>query len=427
MAAQPYDPENIFAKIIRGEIPCHKIFETEHALAILDAFPMTPGHSLLLPKAPCASVLDMPPTVAAAVLSELPRLAQAVQLATGAPGVNIVQNNGSVAGQVVFHAHFHVIPRQKDDGLVTLKPSASKMLSPEEAGALLTKMQGPGADAPYSKTLAAIDALAADMRAGTVSPPPKAAPKGKEATGAAVAAPAGKKGTAPAPAAAPTPAATVDGKGKAGGKGASGEKGAGGKGGPPEGKVFNTEKKVKEKKAAPEKGAAPVEERPIDWSWADVRVGVITDVAPHPQSDKLYVEQIDVGDAEGPRQILSGLAHHMKLEEVQGARVTVICNLKPRPMAGIVSNGMVLCASDKDKSALAFVVPPEGAKPGERVMVAGYEGAPMEVKKMDKKKGWDAVQPEFSTDGAGVACYKGVAWEVAGGKCTSKVAGGIIS
>ena len=94
----PYDDDNVFKKIIAGTIPSYKIFETEHALAILDAFPMTPGHSLLLPKAPCASVLDMPPTVAAAVLSELPRLAQAVQLA--APSLGATLRAAHAAGSV---------------------------------------------------------------------------------------------------------------------------------------------------------------------------------------------------------------------------------------------------------------------------------------------------------------------------------------
>ena len=116
-----YDSSNIFAKILRGEIPSHKVFETEHCVAILDAFPMAEGHSLLLPKAPCISVLDMSADVAAHVLSQLPRLARLVQAATGAPGVNILQNSGAVAGQVVFHCHFHVIPRFEGDKAVAWK------------------------------------------------------------------------------------------------------------------------------------------------------------------------------------------------------------------------------------------------------------------------------------------------------------------
>jgi diadenosine tetraphosphate (Ap4A) HIT family hydrolase len=103
----PYDDDNVFKKIIEGTVPSYKIFETEHALAFLDAFPMVKGHSLLVPKATgYASIIDMPEDVAANVLKELPRLARIVKSATGCDGVNIVQNNHACAGQVVFHVHF---------------------------------------------------------------------------------------------------------------------------------------------------------------------------------------------------------------------------------------------------------------------------------------------------------------------------------
>eukprot|EP00967_Tisochrysis_lutea_P031087 scaffold36603_cov24-Tisochrysis_lutea.AAC.1 len=85
----PYDPSNVFARILRGELACHKVFEDEHSLAILDAFPVAPGHALLLPKAPCTSLLDMSPATAARVLSSLPKLAAVVQQATGAPAVKV--------------------------------------------------------------------------------------------------------------------------------------------------------------------------------------------------------------------------------------------------------------------------------------------------------------------------------------------------
>ncbi|KAG7380105.1 Histidine triad nucleotide-binding protein 2, mitochondrial [Phytophthora pseudosyringae] len=141
MASIAYDPENVFLKIIRGDLPSYKLFETEHVVAILDAFPTVPGHALLLPKAPgFATVMDMPPEVAASVFKELPRLASAVQSATGADGVNVVQNNGAAAGQVVFHAHIHVIPRFKNDGLLTL-PSGPAMISKEDGEAMQAKIQ----------------------------------------------------------------------------------------------------------------------------------------------------------------------------------------------------------------------------------------------------------------------------------------------
>jgi len=397
-----YDPENIFAKIIKGDIPAFKIFETPHAIAILDAFPMAPGHSLLLPKHPCVSVTDMPADVAASVLSELPRLARAVQNATGAPGVNILTNSGKEAGQLVFHAHFHVIPRFANDELIKTKPSRGSMLTADEATPLLAKMSG--SDAPFAATLAAIDMLEAEMIAGSISAPP------------------------------PPPAASgVTGKG-GGKKEEASPKKEGGKKGPPagedgkpvgpDGKPFKTEKKekVKKKVEPAAAAAAPADDpdRPIDISWADIRVGLIVDAQPHPDSDKLYIETIDLGE-EKPRQILSGLAHHMKLEEVKGAPVVCICNLKARKLAGYESNGMVLCASTEEKTV--FVDPPAGTKPGDRITWAEYPGAPVEVKKMDKKKGWDAIMPDLLTDDQGNATYKGTAkWMVGGSVCTAKVA-----
>ena len=137
-----YDEGNVFSKIVAGEVPCFKLFETEHALAILDAFPMCPGHSLLLPKADgYATIMDMPEAAAADLLRELPRLARAVAAATGCEGVNVVQNNGAAAGQAVFHVHFHVIPRIEGDGLVQLGAHGSgKMLSAEAAAPIREKL-----------------------------------------------------------------------------------------------------------------------------------------------------------------------------------------------------------------------------------------------------------------------------------------------
>ncbi|KAL1503280.1 hypothetical protein AB1Y20_011333 [Prymnesium parvum] len=430
-----YDPQNIFAKIIRGEIPSHKIFETEHSLAILDAFPVTPGHSLLLPKHACASITDMPAHVAANVLSDLPKLSRLVQAATGAPAVNIVSNSGKEAGQVVFHAHFHVIPRFAGDELVALKPSRSSMLSADEASAMLAKLRD--SEGAYARTLAAVEELEAQMRAGSITaPPPPASPSEAAAKGKGEAAAKGKgeaaakgKGEAAAKGKGEAAAkgkveAAAKGKGEAAAKG-KGEADSAGETASPakgeEGKPFNTEKKVKAKKAGPAEAEA---ERPIDISWADIRVGLIVDATPHPESDKLYVETIDLGE-EKPRQILSGLAQHMRLDEVKGARVVCICNLKPRKMANILSEGMVLCANDA--TSLAFVRPPDGAKPGDRVTWDGYPGEPVEMKKMDKKKGWEAIMPDLLTDKDGNATYKGTAlWAVAGGICTTSVPNGTI-
>eukprot|EP00271_Cylindrocystis_brebissonii_P009319 TRINITY_DN2405_c0_g1_i2.p1 TRINITY_DN2405_c0_g1~~TRINITY_DN2405_c0_g1_i2.p1 ORF type:complete len:156 (-),score=38.15 TRINITY_DN2405_c0_g1_i2:696-1163(-) len=113
----------IFCKIRDRKIPSYPLLETPHALAFLDAFPMAKGHCLLIPKKHSPFMEDMEPEDAAAVLKELPRLAKALRKATGATGINIVQNNGAPAGQVVFHVHFHLIPRFDGDELVRFAKS----------------------------------------------------------------------------------------------------------------------------------------------------------------------------------------------------------------------------------------------------------------------------------------------------------------
>lgn len=137
-----YNPNNIFAKIIEGKIPAHKIFETEHCVAILDAFPLAKGHALLLPKAPVVNLFDMPPDVASKVMAELPRLCNAVKEATNATGVTVVSNNGSSSGQIVFHSHFHVVPRYDHDGLVHYKRTLPPLSETEdEAKEILATIQ----------------------------------------------------------------------------------------------------------------------------------------------------------------------------------------------------------------------------------------------------------------------------------------------
>lgn len=158
-----YDPENIFAKIIRGDIPSAKVLETPHAIAILDAFPVVAGHTLLLPRqGGFPTLADMPEDVASDVLKELPRLVRAIMEATGAEGVNIVQNNGASAGQEVFHVHFHLIPRTKGDGLVKLGPARKEMIGKEEAAEMagvirerLADAAPPAAGSPLALVLSA--------------------------------------------------------------------------------------------------------------------------------------------------------------------------------------------------------------------------------------------------------------------------------
>ncbi len=110
-------PETIFDKILTGEIPCHRLYEDEHVLAFLDVFPLSHGHTLVIPKERKALLHQLSDEAAAAVGRVLPRLARAVLAATGASAYNVLQNNGEPAHQAVMHVHFHIIPKLGDDGL----------------------------------------------------------------------------------------------------------------------------------------------------------------------------------------------------------------------------------------------------------------------------------------------------------------------
>ena len=105
-----YDPSNIFGKILRGEIPAHKVYEDDGALVMMDIFPQSRGHVLVIPKAPSRNLLDADPAVLSAVMPLVQKVAQAVRKASGADGVRLAQFNEAPAGQTVFHLHFHVIP-----------------------------------------------------------------------------------------------------------------------------------------------------------------------------------------------------------------------------------------------------------------------------------------------------------------------------
>lgn len=109
--------DSIFAKLVTGAIPCQKVFESELLFAFLDINPLSEGHTLLIPKRVVARVADLTPEEAAELGRVLPMLAKKVLAATGAPGCNILLNDGRVAGQEVPHVHYHVIPRRPDDGL----------------------------------------------------------------------------------------------------------------------------------------------------------------------------------------------------------------------------------------------------------------------------------------------------------------------
>jgi len=109
--------ETIFSKIIRGEVPCHRVYEDQHVIAFLDVNPVAPGHTLVVPKEPAETLADLSDDAAAGVGRILPRICRAVMKATGATAYNVLANNGAEAEQLVNHVHFHVIPRIGDQGL----------------------------------------------------------------------------------------------------------------------------------------------------------------------------------------------------------------------------------------------------------------------------------------------------------------------
>jgi histidine triad (HIT) family protein len=123
-----YDPNNIFAKILRGELPCYKVYEDDKALAFLDIMPRAPGHALVLPKAFARNILDVTPDDFAHLMKVAQKIAKVSVNVFGADGVTLQQFSESAGGQVVFHLHVHVIPRKNG---IALKPPASVKEAPD--------------------------------------------------------------------------------------------------------------------------------------------------------------------------------------------------------------------------------------------------------------------------------------------------------
>lgn len=168
------------------------------------------------------------------------------------------------------------------------------------------------------------------------------------------------------------------------------------------------------------------EKEPIER--LDLRIGVVVSAEIHPNADTMYVEQIDVGDLEGPRTIVSGLRNHIPLENFIGKQVLVLCNLKPRytihflilildnysyfrKLRGISSHGMILCASNADHTKVELLCPAENVNPGERILIDGYDLTEPDNRLNPKKKYWESCEPDMSSrknHGAPVACYKNI-------------------
>lgn len=133
-----YDPDNVFAKILRGELPCHKVYEDEQTLAFLDIMPRADGHTLVIPKAPARNIFDIRTEDLAAVVATAHRLAPVLRAVTGAHGMTIQQFNENAGGQVVFHYHLHLIPRWNDQ---PMRPAMSYKAQPEDLAALAAALQ----------------------------------------------------------------------------------------------------------------------------------------------------------------------------------------------------------------------------------------------------------------------------------------------
>lgn len=128
MTSFVYDPNNIFAKILRGEMPAAKVYEDDDTLAFMDIMPRGPGHCLVIPKRPARNILDIEPDSLAAVMRTAQKIAKASKQAFDADGITVQQFNEQAGGQVVFHLHVHVIPRHEG---VALKPPGGPMEKPE--------------------------------------------------------------------------------------------------------------------------------------------------------------------------------------------------------------------------------------------------------------------------------------------------------
>jgi len=138
-----YDDSNVFAKILRGDLPCHKIYEDDETLAFMDIMPRANGHCLVIPKTPAVNIFDVDPESLCNVMRTVHKLAPVVRDAMDAEGVLVQQFNEAAAGQMVFHIHFHIIPRWADK---PLKPHSGQMEDPDVLAANAAKIRDTLAD-----------------------------------------------------------------------------------------------------------------------------------------------------------------------------------------------------------------------------------------------------------------------------------------
>ncbi|XP_018434796.2 uncharacterized protein LOC108807056 isoform X2 [Raphanus sativus] len=188
----------------------------------------------------------------------------------------------------------------------------------------------------------------------------------------------------------------------------------------PEAKKKATKEKdaKKEKKKTAEAEPAN-KETELSVSLLNIQVGLIRKAWKHPSADSLLVEEIDVGEGK-VRQVVSGLAKFCSPDDLANRLVALITNVKPGKLRDVMSEGLVLCASNEDHSVVEPLLPPAGAKPGERVSFSGVEGKPEDVLN-PKKKQLEKITPHLYTDESGVATYKGIPFMTSAGPCTSTI------
>jgi histidine triad (HIT) family protein len=138
-----YDPSNIFARIIRGEVPAHRVYEDADTLAFLDLMPQSDGHTLVLPKAPAENLFDLDARMAGAVILTTQKVARAVRAAFRPAGIMLMQFNGADAGQSVFHFHMHIVPRYAGQPLRTHGRATAEKALLEEHAALIRAALAP--------------------------------------------------------------------------------------------------------------------------------------------------------------------------------------------------------------------------------------------------------------------------------------------
>jgi histidine triad (HIT) family protein len=138
MPIPAYEPNNIFTKILAGEMPCHKIYEDDKTFAFLDIMPRSKGHCLVIPRANARNLLDAALDDVSAVMATVQKISQAALGALDAQGITILQANEPAANQVVFHLHFHIMPRYDGERMA---PAASKMGEPEELAQIAVKLR----------------------------------------------------------------------------------------------------------------------------------------------------------------------------------------------------------------------------------------------------------------------------------------------